>query len=100
MCSIPNGVRVVNLLTQDGSFDHGGKPGKATVTHVRDSLKQLVKIIEKESISSVALPELATGVGGLKWEDVQPVIEEILGDLDIPVYVYTKYMAGHNAIEP
>lgn len=96
----PNGVRVINLLTQEGSYEHGARPGKATIKHVRDSLKQLVKIIEKESITSVALPKLATGVGGLKWEDVQPVIEEILGDLDIPVYVYTKYVAGQQAVEP
>ena len=96
----PNGVRIINLITQEGTLEHGSKPGKATLKSVRDSLKQLVKIIEKESITSVALPKLATGVGGLEWEKVQPVIEELLGDLDIPVYVYSKYAAGQKAVEP
>lgn len=96
----PKGVRIINLITQEGTLEHGSKPGKATLKSVRDSLKLLVKIIENESITSVALPKLATGVGGLEWEKVEPVIEELLGDLDIPVYVYTKYVAGQKASEP
>jgi len=30
------------------------------------SLKELQKVIEKESLTSIALPRLATGAGGLK----------------------------------
>jgi O-acetyl-ADP-ribose deacetylase (regulator of RNase III) len=47
----------------------------------------------------VALPALATGVGGLAWADVKPLIEQHLGDLSIPVYVYTTYHAGVKAVE-
>ena len=45
----------------------------------------------KESFTSIALPRLATGVGGLEWSDVQPVIEDRLGALGIPVFVYNVY---------
>lgn len=96
----PNGVRVVNLITQEGGFGKGAKPGKATLKSVRNSLKELTKIIQKENFSSIAVPKLATGVGGLAWDDVFPVVEEILGDLDIPVYLYTDYHAGKQAKEP
>jgi O-acetyl-ADP-ribose deacetylase (regulator of RNase III) len=95
----PCGVRVVNLITQEGGYDHGARPGKASLKYVRDSLKELIKIIKKESISSVALPKLATGVGGLQWDDVHPVIEEKLGVLDIPIYLYTDFHAGQQANE-
>ena len=96
----PNGVRVVNLITQEGGYGHGARPGKATLKHVRDSLKELTKILKNEGFKSIALPKLATGVGGLEWDDVRPVIEEILGDLDIPVYLYTDYHADTQAKEP
>jgi O-acetyl-ADP-ribose deacetylase (regulator of RNase III) len=67
---------------------------------VRDSLKALTKIIEKEAITSVALPRLATGVGGLEWDNVYPVVKEKLAGLDTPVYLYTEFHAGQQASEP
>lgn len=94
------GVRIVNLLTQDGGYDHGSKPQKATLKHVRDSLKVLVKIIKKESLTSVALPKIATGVGGLNWDDVWPIIQTKFNNIDIPVYVYTEFHAGQQGKEP
>ena len=95
-----NGTRVVNLVTQEGGYEHGARPGKATLKYVRDSLKALIKIIKKEAIISIALPKLATGVGGLEWDDVLPIIEEKLGGLEIPVYLYTDFRAGLQAKEP
>jgi O-acetyl-ADP-ribose deacetylase (regulator of RNase III) len=95
-----NNVRIINLLTQEGSYEHGSKPGKATVSNVNHALKALVKIIKKENITSLALPRLATGVGGLDWKDVWPLMEDRLGDLDIPIYVYTEFHAGMTANEP
>lgn len=96
----PNGVRVVNLLTQDGGYGHGQRPGKATVKHLSDALRALAKMAAQESFTSLALPRVATGVGGLTWEEVWPVIEERLGGLDIPVYVYADFRPGQRAVEP
>jgi O-acetyl-ADP-ribose deacetylase (regulator of RNase III) len=55
--------------------------------------------VEAERITSLALPALATGVGGLRWADVKPLIEQHLGELTIPVYVYSTYHAGVQAKE-
>lgn len=96
----PNAVRVVNLITQEGVDSHDHRLGKATVKNVNQSLRALAKIIQKEDLSSIALPRLATGVGGLDWSEVQPLIQENLGELDIPVYVYTLYRPGIAAQEP
>jgi O-acetyl-ADP-ribose deacetylase (regulator of RNase III) len=60
----------------------------------------LAKLAETEAFTSIALPRLATGVGGLAWEDVLPVIEERLGGLSIPVFVYATYRPGQAAEEP
>lgn len=93
------GVRVFNLLTQEGEHGHGAKPGKATTSHVNHCLKRLRHELEKEKIKSVALPKLATGVGGLDWEVVLPLIRTHLGELSIPVFVYTHYQKGVQANE-
>ena len=93
-------VRIVNLLTQDGVYGHGSRPEKATLKNVRDSLRTLVKLAAKESFTSLAIPKLATGVGGLDWSEVRVLIEEQLGGLDIPVFVYSEFHAGIAAKEP
>lgn len=91
--------RIVNLLTQEPAASAGGTPGKATVPNVNHALKALVKLAEKERFANLALPRLATGVGGLAWADVQPLIESHLGALDMPVYVYATYRKGVAAEE-
>ena len=45
------------------------------------------------------LPRLATGVGGLAWDDVKPLITQYLGDLAVPVIVYSTYRKDVQADE-
>jgi len=95
----PGGVRIVNLFTQEPAPNHDAHPGKATVENVNRCLRALRATIESEQFKSVALPRLATGVGGLDWKDVKPLIVKHLGDLTIPVYVYATYQPGVQAKE-
>ncbi|NKB33082.1 MAG: Appr-1-p processing protein [Pseudomonadales bacterium] len=94
------GVRIVNLLSQEGGYGGNKKPGKASESNVNHALRSLKKIIQKEGFTSVALPRLATGVGGLEWSQVKPLIESQLGDLEISIYIYTVFHAGQKANEP
>ncbi len=93
------GVRVFNLMTQDGDVAHGSKPGRATVANVNHCLRRLRHELEKGDVKSLAMPKLATGVGGLDWAEVAPLIKQHLGDLPIPIYVYTTYHKGQKANE-
>lgn len=95
-----DGVRIVQLLTQGVSAGRGGRPERATLPYVREALRELAKMAAAEHFTSIALPRLATGVGGLKWEDVVPIVEERLGGLSIPVIVYATYRPGRAAEEP
>ena len=95
-----DGHYIINLFTQEGAYDHGSKPGQATLSHVNHALHALRNFVQKEPIASIALPRIACGVGGLDWEDVKPMIEKQLGDLDLPVYLYSNYQKGVKAIEP
>jgi len=94
------GRRVVALFTQDAAYDQGTKPGRATSENLNHALKSLRKWADEEKIASLALPRLATGVGGLDWSEVRPLIEKHLGDLAVPVYIYVTYHRGEKAGEP
>lgn len=90
---------IINLMTQEAAASNSAHPGKATVHNINHALKELRKIIDDEGIKSIALPKLATGVGGLDWHDVEPIIERYLGDLKIPVIVYDTYEKDKKATE-
>jgi len=93
-------VRLINLLTQEGGYEHGSKPGGASTSSVNHALHALKKVIVDEGLESVALPRLATGVGGLDWKDVRPLIVSQLTDVDADIYVYARYVPGKRAAEP
>ncbi len=93
------GVRMVSLFTQEPAPSHGSMPGKATIENVKHCLKALSELVEREKVRSLALPRLATGVGGLDWKDVKPLLEKYLGHLSIPVYVYRTYQPSVQAKE-
>ncbi len=93
------GARVICLLTQEECAGHGQHAGRAHAEHVNHALKELRQLVEREKISSLALPRLATGVGGLDWSEVKPLIEHHLSELKIPVFVYSTYNAGVAAEE-
>jgi O-acetyl-ADP-ribose deacetylase (regulator of RNase III) len=96
----PGGTRIVSLFTQPAiEGHHGGKPARANLSAVNHALKALQKLAAKEKFASLALPRLATGVGGLAWSDVYPLIEQDLGGIGIPVYVYSTFHAGVTAQE-
>lgn len=94
------GQRIVNLLTQEPAKSKRSHPGKATLHNVNLVLKKLRELILDENFSSVALPRLATGVGGLDWQAVHERIEQYLGDLDVPIYLYETYQPDESAEEP
>ena len=94
-----DGKRIVNLMTQEPAKTKHAHPGKATTRNVNAALRGLRALINEEGFNSVALPKLATSVGGLEWSDVSELIDRHLGDLDVPVYIYSEYEAGVKADE-
>jgi O-acetyl-ADP-ribose deacetylase (regulator of RNase III) len=52
-------------------------------------LQDLRRFIVQEGVTSVAIPALGVGNGGLSWAEVQPRIEATLNDLsNVRVLVY------------
>lgn len=96
----PDGRQLISLFTRDAAYDTGSKPGHASLSHVNHALHALRILAEKENLPSLALPRLACGITGLDWNEVKPLLEHHLGDLKIPVYVYSNYQKGVKANEP
>ncbi|RYX99710.1 phosphatase [bacterium] len=62
---------------------------KSRYEYIEAGLKELAIAISEYKITSIAIPPLGCGNGGLKWEKVKPLIEKYLGELsniDIQVY--------------
>ena len=55
---------------------------KTQIEWVEEGLKDLVRVIREKNIHSIAIPPLGCGNGGLNWQDVRPLIESALGELD------------------
>lgn len=81
---------VLNLATQAST--HGARP-----EFVRDALHAFARRCEAEGVTSLALPRLAAGLGGLAWEEVRAILEEAFAELPIPVHVYEEYLPGVQA---
>ncbi|MGD0960465.1 MAG: macro domain-containing protein [Methylomonas sp.] len=93
-------VRIVNLITHESAEPNEHNYEKATLINIKHALSELVKIIAHEKLTSIAVPRLGAGSGDLDWDDVWWLIENILGGLAIPVYVYVVYQPGQPADEP
>jgi O-acetyl-ADP-ribose deacetylase (regulator of RNase III) len=56
--------------------------------YIEDGLDNLVEVINKNKINSIAIPPLGAGNGGLNWQKVKQIIEEKLSCTNIDIYVY------------
>ena len=56
--------------------------GNSRMEDVEAGLRTLVDVIRERNIRSIAIPPLASGLGGLAWDEVRPRIEESLRSLD------------------
>lgn len=52
--------------------------GKSRIEDIESGLDALVQEIKDRKIHSIAIPPLGSGLGGLKWEEVRPLIEQRL----------------------
>ncbi len=74
---------IINFPTKTEWFQ------KSKYEYIEEGLKRLVQVIDEYNITSIAIPPLGCGNGGLKWEKVKPMINKYLGDLkDVDIQVY------------
>jgi hypothetical protein len=94
------GIRIFNLLTQEDAIGDRGRPGCASLTHVHPALRQPQQEPKTGAITGLAHLKLATGVGGLDWAEVEPLVVGLFGRVKIPVFVYAEHHTETQADEP
>lgn len=58
------------------------------IEDISNGLDDLITIIEKYSIKSIAIPPLGSGLGGLDWKMVKKLIEEKLKNINCTVMLF------------
>ncbi len=63
--------------------------GKSKIEDIDSGLKALAEEVNQHNIRSIAIPPLGCGLGGLKWEQVKPMIQKTFENLpDVHVLLY------------
>ena len=71
------------------------------IAWVRDGLVALRDTIQDKQISSIALPPLGCGNGGLQWSVVRPLVEEVLSGLRaVEILVYEPTTQYQDVTKP
>lgn len=60
------------------------------IEYIKEGLKNLVETYKEKGINGLAMPQLGCGLGGLNWNEVKPIMEYYLSQLDIPVEIYIR----------
>ena len=61
---------------------------KSRIEKIEEGLKWFLDNYKSYDIKSAAFPALGCGLGGLKWEDVGPLMVKLLSQADIPIEIY------------
>jgi O-acetyl-ADP-ribose deacetylase (regulator of RNase III) len=62
---------------------------QSRITDIESGLEALVKEVHDRGISSMAVPALGCGLGGLKWSEVRPRIEKAFAKVpDVQVWLF------------
>jgi O-acetyl-ADP-ribose deacetylase (regulator of RNase III) len=63
--------------------------GKSRIEDIQSGLDALVEEIREHQIHSIAIPPLGSGLGGLDWSEVRPLVERALAKIaDVDVLVF------------
>lgn len=63
--------------------------GKSRIEDIESGLEDLVRVLKTNKISSIAVPPLGSGLGGLEWRQVRPLIEASLSNIEgLDVIIY------------
>jgi O-acetyl-ADP-ribose deacetylase (regulator of RNase III) len=66
--------------------EHWRNPSR--MEYIEAGLPVLAKTCERLQLTSIAVPALGCGLGGLRWQDIKPVLIQYLGGHNMTVRLY------------
>lgn len=76
--------------------------GKSRLEYIEAGLEALIAEIKQRGIRSIAIPPLGSGLGGLDWAEVRPLIDRAMStipDIDVVVYEPARTQVVGRAIK-
>lgn len=65
---------------------------KAKTEYIGEALRRMLEAAVNDGVKSIAMPAIGAGLGGLAWEDVKSVIDDVgAGFPDVDLYVVVSY---------
>lgn len=92
--------KILNLITHEGGDPDLQRQGRPSKIAIHRALRQMNKLVLDQRITSVAMPKLGGGFGGVDWLEVRGMMHSQLGNLLIPLFVYVTELDGMLASEP
>jgi O-acetyl-ADP-ribose deacetylase (regulator of RNase III) len=75
--------------------------GKSRIEDIESGLKALIADVKRLGINSIAVPPLGSGLGGLDWNVVRPMIEQAFAELpDVRVLLFPPKGAPDAKVMP
>lgn len=74
---------------------------QARLEDIQSGLEDLVAVVKREGIRSIAIPPLGCGLGGLRWSDVRPLIERAfaaLPELEVRLYAPGQEISARDRV--
>ncbi len=83
---------VFNLGTQEGYWR-----SRASYEAIETSLRRMREQADAEDVTSIAMPRIGVGYGGLSWKKVRAIVETVFLDWPGTLVVYEDYVPGRSA---
>jgi O-acetyl-ADP-ribose deacetylase (regulator of RNase III) len=96
----PGKPQVLNLITHQGDSENPARLGRPNKIAVNRAFRALNSLYTEQRFKSIAMPKIGAGEFGLDWAEVRDMLHAQLGQLLIPIFVYTKELDGQVAHEP
>jgi O-acetyl-ADP-ribose deacetylase (regulator of RNase III) len=86
---------VFNLGTQEGYWR-----AKASYEAIETSLREMRRQADEEGVTSIAVPRIGVGYGGLSWKKVRVIVEAVFGEWSGTLVVYEEFVPGGTGAWP
>ena len=86
---------VFNLGTQESYWR-----SRASYEAIETALREMRRQAGAEGITSIAMPRIGVGYGGLSWKKVRAIVETGFGDWPGTLMVYEEYVPGSVGADP
>jgi len=81
-------IYVMNMVCQQGVYYKGREDAPIRYEGLEYCLKGVSRASEQFGNASIHMPRIGCGLGGGKWETIEPIIKRTLIDKGVKVFVY------------